>query len=271
LPTSVATLDVRRPGQKPTPPVAPGPIIALDLTIRAPRQIYVRGRGLDAELGGRVRVQGTAKNPQPLGSFELRRGQFTLANQTLRFSEGKVSFNGDSLTDPSIDFTISSTNGSITARLNIGGTVKQPRITMTSTPELPQDEILAQLLFGRSVSSLSPFEVAQIASALGELTGVTSGTLNPLSKVREVLGLSQLSVGTTATGKPALEAGRYLAPNVYVGVEQGAAAGSTSAKVEVDLSKHLKLKGTVGTGYGSASGSSGQAGSSVGVIYQFEY
>jgi translocation and assembly module TamB len=271
LPTSVATLNVRRRGEKPPPPAAPGPVIGLDLTIEAPRQIYVRGRGLDAELGGRVRVQGTADNPQPIGSFELLRGQFSIAGQNLTISKGKVSFNGGSLTDPSLDFTVSSTNGNITAELHIGGTVSDPKITLSSTPELPQDEVLAQLLFGRSASSLSPFELAQIASALAELTGVTSGGMNPLGSIRQALGLSQLSVGTGATGEPTLEAGRYVSPGVYVGVEQGATAGSTKAKVQVDLTKRLKLEGTVGASSGSATGSSGEGGSSVGVTYQFEY
>ncbi|MCG6859895.1 MAG: translocation/assembly module TamB domain-containing protein, partial [Chromatiaceae bacterium] len=271
LPTSVATLDVRRPGEKALPPPAPGPVVELDLTIDAQGQIFVRGRGLDAELGGRIQVQGTADNPRPIGSFELRRGQFSLAGQTLDFTKGKVSFNGGSLTDPSLDFTVSPTNATIAADLNIGGTVNNPKITLSSTPELPQDEILAQILFGRSASSLSPLELAQIASALAELTGVTSGGINPLNSIREGLGLDRLSVGTGAGGKATLEAGRYIAPGVFVGVEQGASADSTRAKVQVDLTKHLKLEGTVGTSSGSATGSSGEGGSSVGVSYEFEY
>jgi hypothetical protein len=59
---------------------------------------------------------------------------------------------------PSLDFTVSSTNGGVTAELKIGGTVSHPKIALTSTPELPRDEVLAQLLFGRSANSLSPFE-----------------------------------------------------------------------------------------------------------------
>jgi len=273
FPTSVATLDVRRPGEKPPPPRVPGPVIKLDLTIDVPGQIFVRGRGLDAELGGRVRVQGTADNPRPIGSFELRRGKFSLAGQTLNLAKGKVSFNGGSLTDPSLDFTVSPTNAAVAAELNIGGTVSNPKITLSSTPELPQDEILARILFDRSATSLSPFELAQIAAALAELTSVTSRGINPLSSIRTGLGLDQLSVGTSASGQAVLEAGRYVAPGVYVGVEQGASADSTKAKVQVDLTKRLKLEGTVGTGSGSATGSSasGEGGSSIGVTYELEY
>ena len=271
LPTSVATLNVERPGQKPPPPAPPGPTINLDLTVGAPRQIFVRGRGLDAELGGRVRVRGTANNPQPLGSFQLVRGQFSIAGQTLTFSSGEVSFNGGSLTDPSLDFTVTTTNGTTTANLDITGTVSNPKITLSSSPTLPQDEIMSQLLFGRSASSLSPFELAEIASAVAQLTGVTSGGLNPLGKIRTGLGLDQLAVGSSANGEPTLEAGRYVTPGVYVGVEQGTAAGSTRAKVQVDLTKRLKLEGTVGTNSGSATGAAGEGGSSVGITYQLEY
>jgi translocation and assembly module TamB len=271
LPVSVATLNVRRPGEKPPAASDAGSIIKLDLSIEAPGQIFVRGRGLDAELHGNVRVEGTAADPRPIGSFELKRGQFSLASQTLTFSEGKVSFNGGSLTDPSLDFVVSRDTADVAAKLNVGGTARNPKITLSSTPRLPQDEILAQILFGRSATSLSAFEVAQIASALAELTGVTSGGINPLGSIRKGLGLDELTVGTDATGKATLEAGRYLAPGVYVGVEQGASAASTRAKVEVDLTKRLKLEGTFGESGSSATGSSGEGGSSIGVTYEFEY
>jgi translocation and assembly module TamB len=271
LPTSVATLNVQRPGEKPSPPSEPGGSVDLDLSIDAPRRIFVRGRGLDAEVGGKVRVAGTLADPRPSGSFELLRGQYSLVGKTFKFSKGKVSFNGGSLANPSLDFEVSRSDANITAKLRIGGTARNPTVALSSTPELPQNEILAELLFGRSASSLSPFELAQIASALAELTGVVPGGINPLSSIRKSLGLDELTVGTSASGKATLEAGEYIAPNVYLGVEQGASAGSTRAKVQVDLTKGLKVEGTVGASSGSATGSTGEGGSSIGVTYEFEY
>ncbi len=274
LPASVPVLNVRLPNQKPPPPPAPPPAIAMDVTINAPEQIFVRGRGLDAELGGRVHLQGTLANLQPSGGFELRRGTFSLAGQTLNFSKGEVSFVGDGLTDPSLDFVANANNGTILATLEITGTAKAPKITLTSNPELPQDEVLAQLLFGKSASQLGPFELAQIAAALASLTGVAPGAADPLGGVRQALGLDRLSIGSTASGSPALQAGRYVSRRVYVGVQQGVSGGS-QAQVQVDLLKGLKLQGTVGTG-GQPTGSEtitpeNDPGSSVGLTYQFEY
>jgi translocation and assembly module TamB len=271
LPASVAVLDVRVPGQKPPPPAPPGPSIGLDLTIAAPRRIFVRGRGLDAELGGTVKLGGTAKNPQPQGSFNIIRGQFNLAGRTLRFTSGKVGFNGGGLTDPAIDFVATSTNGTTTATLEVTGTANHPKIKLSAVPEAPQDEVLAQLLFGRSASSLSPFELAQIALALGSLTGLTPADADPLSALRQGLGLDQLSVGTGANGSPTLQAGSYVAPGIYVGVQQGTARTGTEATVQVDIAKGLKLEGTTSTGGASATGSSSAGGSSLGITYQFEY
>jgi translocation and assembly module TamB len=274
LPTSVPVLNVRLPNQKPPPPPAPAPDIAMNVTVNAPEQIFVRGRGLDAELGGQVHLQGTLANLQPSGGFHLRRGTFSLAGQTLTFSKGEVGFAGDGLTDPSLDFVANANNGTIVATLEITGTAKAPKIILSSSPELPQDEVLAQLLFGKSASQLGPFELAQIAAALASLTGVAPGAADPLGGVRQALGLDRLSIGSTASGSPALQAGRYISRRVYVGVQQGVSGGS-QAQVQVDLLKGLKLQGTVGTG-GTTSGSQtitpdNDPGSSVGLTYQFEY
>jgi len=267
LPASVAVLKVRRPGAAPPPPPSQSTNqeIALNLTIEAPRQIFVRGRGLDAELGGTVHVRGTAAQPQPDGGFELRRGEFSLAGQTLTFSKGKVGFDGGSLADPSLDFLAKTSSGSVTAYLGVTGTAGKPKITLSSIPELPQDEVLAQLLFGRAATTLSPLELAQIATALASLTGVTSGLGDPLDSVRKTLGLDRLSVGST------LEAGRYVAPGVYIGTKQGITGGGTQATAQIDIVKGLKLEGAVGTG-APASGASGTSGAnSVGVVYEYEY
>jgi translocation and assembly module TamB len=276
LPTSVVTLNVRNPRAPPptTPRTAATPLtIALDVALSAQR-VFVRGRGLDVELGGDMHVRGTTANPIPDGGFQMRRGDLSLAGQTLTFTKGDVSFNGGALTDPSLNFVASTTNGTTTANLVIGGTASNPKISLNSTPDLPQDEILAQILFHRSASQLSPIELAQAAAALASFTGATGGS-DPLDSVRQGLGLDRLSVGSDAAGNPAVTAGRYVAPGVFVGAKQSA-SGGTQATVQVDLYRGLKLEGTAGTSSGTATGSSttGQTqsnGSGVGVTYGFEY
>ncbi len=286
LPASVAVLPVRNapsagaaPGKRPpapraAAPAAPAPTtdVTLNITLDAPQQVLVRGRGLDVELGGTIQIRGTAAQPQPSGSLGLRRGTLSVVGQTLTFTDGDIDFTGASLTDPNIKLVATSSNNSVTATVTVSGSASDPKIVLSSVPDLPQDEILAQLLFHQGVGSLSPFQVAEIAAGLAQLSGVVGGGVDPLASLRNTLGLDRLTVGSGSTGAPTLEAGRYLAPGVYLGAQQSVAGGGTQASVQIDIAKGLKLETTAGTGSSSATGSSGTGNAaSVGLKYQFEY
>jgi len=284
MPTGVAVLDVRRPGQT-SPAQSKYPlVIALDVTVQAPHQFLVQGRGLDAELGGEVHLGGTSDAPLISGGFDLQRGSFTLASTELKFTTGRVSFNGAGLKkriDPSLDFTAQTTTANITATLRVSGVADSPKFELSSTPELPQDEILARLLFGESAAQLTPLQLAQIGGAVATLSGAGGG-LDPLAKVQQTLGLDRLSIGAGTSGSStststantggSAEVGRYLTNGVYVGAKQST-TGVSQIQVDVDLTKHLKLQTRVGNGTATAQGTTpgNDPGSSVGLSYQIEY
>jgi translocation and assembly module TamB len=271
IPAAIAVLPVRQPGASPPPSVSATSTIVLNITVDAPNQIFVRGRGIDVEFGGRVKLGGTASAPRTEGGLDLQRGSISLAGRTIDFTRGRVSFNGGSISDPALDLLARSSSGNVTATLEIGGTAREPKITLTSVPPLPQDEVLAHLLFGSSSGQLGALELAQIASSLATLTGAGGGVGDPLDKVRQGLGLDRLGVRSGANGSPALEAGRYIAPRVYMGARQSA-SGGTQALVQFDITRRLKVEATAGTGSSSATGASSEpSGSGVGLTYQFEY
>ncbi|MGE0417966.1 MAG: translocation/assembly module TamB domain-containing protein, partial [Acetobacteraceae bacterium] len=274
LPTSIATIPVRVAGAPvPTaPPPRPAPPLGLNLTLNAPGQIFIRGRGVDAELGGRVVFAGTAANPVPSGGLSLRRGTFSLAGQTLNFTEGTVDFSGGGLTNPALRLVATSVTSALTARLTVSGSARNPKISLSSIPDMPQDEILAQLLFNSTKARLSPFQIAQVASALASMAGGPSLIDSPLNDIRNSLGLDRLTVGAGDKGQPTLEAGSYIAPGVYLGARQSVSGSGTQATIQIDIAKGLKLEATAGTGSTSATGSTGAAdAASVGVTYQLEY
>ena len=282
LPPDIAVLDVRRPGQAPPVPAERKMVIGLDLWLHAPREILVQGRGLNAELGGDLHLGGTTASPHVSGGFDLIRGTFALASTQLTFTKGTVTFNGAGLKqkiDPELDFTAQSNDG--VATLHITGLADAPQFELSSSPPLPQDELLARLLFGESASQLTALQVAQIGVALATLSGVGGSGPNPLARVQKALGLDRLSVGgATAPGAPpgaqstgaSVEAGRYVSSRVFVGAKQST-TGFSQAEVDIDLSKHLKLQTRLGNGTATTQGTTPEndPGSSVGVMYQFEY
>ncbi len=267
LPASVAVLNVRRPGDKPPAPAVATPI-GLDVHINVPGAVFVRGRGLDAELGGAITIAGTSTAPAVTGGLMLRRGTLNAAGTVLTFTRGRVGFDGVGLSgkiDPTLDFVATSSTATVVASITIGGYASAPKISFSSVPGLPQDEVLAYLLFKRSAQELGPLQLAQIAAAVAQLTGVGGGS-DPLGRIQRGLGLDRLSVsggaGTPTSRGPAVEGGRYVAPGVYVGAKQGLGGNQTAAQVQIDLAPGLKAQTEVGTGAGS---------NSVGLSYEFEY
>ncbi|MDP8985506.1 MAG: translocation/assembly module TamB domain-containing protein [Pseudomonadota bacterium] len=284
LPPDVVVLDVHRRGETPAGPADNRLIIGIDIVIQAPRQVLVQGRGLDAELGGEIKLSGTADEPQASGGFDLQRGSFTLAGNKLEFKRGRVSFDGAGLRrkiDPTLDFVAETTVTDYTVTLAISGPADAPRFAFTSSPAgLAQDEILARLLFGQNAAQLTALQAAQIGYALATLSGVGGGS-GPLARLQKTLGLDRLSVGssttTTATGATqnsgaAIAAGRYVSKRVYIEGKQ-TTAGTSQVQVDVDLTKHLKLQTRLGNGTAITQGTTPEndPGSSIGLSYQFEY
>ena len=219
-----------------------GPGLGLDITISAPNRIFVRGRGLDAELGGSLRVQGTTSNVIPSGTFELQRGRLDILGQRLTLTEGVIDLRG--AFDPYLRFVAETEAEDITVQVLIEGLASAPEITFTSVPELPQEEVVARLLFGRSMDNISPFQAAQLAAAVARLTGTLDGGL--LSEVRGALGLSNLDVTTAADGTTEVSVGAYLSENVYSEVSADN-EGEQRIDLNLDVSDRITVRGSLGT------------------------
>ena len=243
------------------------PTLNLNINVHAGQSIFVRGRGVYAELSGALHLQGALAKLNTEGSFTLRQGQYSLAGKTLVFSEGNIGFTQGDLTNPDVHFIASTRSEAITAQLTISGSATQPNIKLTSSPALPQDEILARMLFKQSTSNLSVLEMMQMGTALASLTGARSNLSDPLDVVRQRLRLDRLAVGGANN---AVEAGRYLIPGVYVGAKQGITGTGTQATVQLDLTKELKLEASTGTST-SAGKTTNTLSNSLGILYQFDY
>jgi translocation and assembly module TamB len=282
FPQEVATLNIQRK-RSAGPPVPPPKKtrIGLALTIYSPGHIFVRGRGLEAEFEGELKVAGTTGSPQVQGALEMRRGILALAGANLTFTSGTISFNGQALRsrlDPSLNLVAQQESNGITVTLKVTGTASQPKIELSSSPQMPQDEILAQLLFQQSSKSLSAMQLASVAQAAATLSG-GGGGLDPVGTIRRSLGLDRLAVGSNSQngasgiGSTSIEAGKYVLRNVYIGAQQDL-SGGTKATVQVDLTKHLKAQAQVNTGPRAATTPSTPLrdnGDSIGLSYQFEY
>lgn len=214
----------------------PGLALGLDIRVRVPNELFIRGRGLDAELGGRIRLRGTTQDIVPTGAIELIRGRINVLGQRIVFNEGTITLLGSF--DPVIRLVAQTESGDATAiSVIVEGPASDPQITFSSSPELPQDEVLALLIFDRNVSDLSPFQIAQLAAAAATLSGRGGNGL--VEGLRGATGLADLDVTSGDDGAVGVRAGAYISENIYLNVEADS-AGDSRATINLDITETVR-------------------------------
>jgi translocation and assembly module TamB len=252
-------------------PALPAP---LDITLDMPGNVFVRGHGLESEWRGRLKITGTSAAPVIAGSLEQIRGSIDVLGKTFTLTRGTITFDGSAKLDPVLDIAAEVSTSDITAQVTIGGVASAPTIKLSSTPSVPQDEILSRVLFDRGVGQLTAAQGFQLAAAASTLAGGGPGVLD---KLRGGLGLDWFNLGSgpsgpasstlnpraasSATAGTALSAGKYVAPGVSVGVSQGLSPPTSKVTVEIEVRPHLTVQGEAGQ-----SGSTG-----IGLNYNYDY
>ncbi|MDO8839058.1 MAG: translocation/assembly module TamB domain-containing protein [Parvibaculum sp.] len=226
----------------------------LALTIGAP-PAQLAGRGVNALWTGDLKVTGTADDPRVNGTLRSLRGTLEFAGKTFTLSRGVVTFRGEVPPDPALDIALDYSRGAFKATIGIGGRSSMPTITLTSQPTMPQDEIIARILFEKGVGELSAMEAAQLANTAAQLSGAGGiGGFGLLGQMQRALGLDVLRVDQGASGGTTVAAGKYLREGFYVGVEQGALASDSSVKIEIDLTDNISVDTKVGQDASSGAG-----------------
>ncbi len=246
--------ELTEDGKRPTR-VKPAGIFKLNVSVVADNRLFVNGMGLESEWSARMQVTGTSAAPIVTGEARVVRGTYSFASRRFELTRGIVSFEGGPLADPQINIGASTTAEGVTANINITGSGQVPRIAFSSTPSLPQDEVLSRLLFGSSVTNLSATEAIQLAAALNSLRA-SGGGLNPLGQLRSAAGIDRLRIlgedDTTGRGM-ALAAGQYLTDDIYVEIITDA-RGFTAVQLEIALTRALSLLSQTGSFGGSRAG-----------------
>lgn len=248
---------VRRRGEPLRPPdvqnatARPPSDWRLNIRLIADNRIFVSGMGMESEWRAEdLRIVGTTTTAQFVGQVRLIRGTLSLAGRRFRLDEGEASFAAGR--PPRIELAASATIDQVDVGINVSGSSTNPRIAFSSTPGLPQDEIVARILFGSSVTQISAIQAVQLAASLNSLRG-GSGGLNPLGRLRSATGIDRLRIidADTATGHgTAVAAGMYLSDDIYVEIITDA-KGYTATQIEISLSRTLSLLSQFGTNSGT--------------------
>lgn len=236
------------PGAGPRADRGPPFVVRLDARVEVPARLFIRGRGLDSEWGGALTMTGEASAPRVLGELRYRRGFLDFLDRRFNISTGTIAFTGATPPIPEVNLEATAQAPGLLAIVRVTGPADDFRLELTSEPPLPQDEVLAQLLFRRGTASMTPLQGLRLANAVATLEG---GGFDALGKLRRGLGLDTLDVdaggtaGDSGTNAASLRAGKYIDDRVYVEVQQGVSAGTSAARVEVELTPSLRATSSV--------------------------
>ena len=216
----------------------------LDLTLTIPSGFWISGRNMEAELSGDLKAAtGDDNLPSITGTLRANRGSITLLGRNFEVERGQVDFYGDYEPDPSLDLTMASNISSYTVRVLITGKSSDPRLKLTSEPDLPEGDIMSLILFGKPAGELNEGQMDMLgdrsrdvvaAYAAAELSQALSGQM----------GMDMVSVrsGSGSNQGSALVLGKYLNTKTLVKYEQGLSSeGGFLVNLEYSLNEIFKL------------------------------
>ncbi|MCR4666583.1 MAG: translocation/assembly module TamB [Desulfovibrio sp.] len=218
------------------------------LAVKSPGRFLIDGYGLTSEWKTNLSVEGPLNNPSIAGEVSAVKGELDFLNKRFSLEKGIVTLAGGNVANPLIDMLLTNKSSDLISHIRVSGTVKKLKLSLSSEPEMPQDDVLAHILFGRNANELGRYEALQLAAAMGKMA---SGLGAGLDSSRKALGMDvmRLKQGESKDGKNeegmsnmAVETGKYLTDSLYVGVEQGTKEGSTAGIIQYELTPKLKLE-----------------------------
>ncbi len=230
---------------------AEGGAVALDLTVRADRNIFVRGRGLESEWKMDLAIAGDSAAPAISGTIEKVRGRLDLLGRPFDLDRGRVVFDGGQAIDPLLDLSLQYEDHGIRGGILLSGRASAPDLRFASVPALPEDEVLPRLLFGRSKQSLSGPEALQLATGVATLL---SGEAGILDSVRDAAGVDVLRVEGESVEAATVTVGRNVGEGIFVGARQKLGGAGSALAVEVEIMDGVVVDTEVGQSGGSNSG-----------------
>jgi translocation and assembly module TamB len=213
----------------------------------APSRVDVDGMGLDSEWSAAVKIRGTTDNPRLGGEARVIRGDYSFAGTRFQLTRGIINFDDNVPIDPRLDIVAETQSNDLDVTVKVQGSATEPEISFQSSPALPEEEILARLLFGGSITELSATDVLQLGSALASLRG--GGGMDPINKLRTAIGLDRLRIVSAdqALGRgTAIALGKNIGRRFYVEIITDG-RGYSATQAEFRITSWLSILGSIST------------------------
>lgn len=242
----------------------------VDVRTSIPDNLILRGKDLrignasmglgniNVTVGGDLRVMRQPGTPTiVVGSVNTVRGSYDYRGRQFEIMrDGRISFQGSRINDPSLDVTaqrIIEPTG-VDARIHIEGTAQRPQLRFSSNPPMDESDVIALIIFNRPLSDLESGERGAIADVAGSAVGGL--IVSPLTdSIGRALNLDVLEVGTTTTDTGGtggtVTVGKQVDDNLFFRFRQQFGSQEVSEFIlEYQLARFLRIQASAAEGEG---------------------
>jgi translocation and assembly module TamB len=230
-------------------------VINFDMSVESTGKVYFTGSALNSEWKGDLLIKGTTSKPSIVGRLEILRGNYSLLGRRFDLTEGRVDLDGTYPMSPYLDITGEAKTSDITANIRLIGDLKDLKITLSSVPSLPSDEIISLLLFGKEASQITPLQAIELGAAANTMIG-KGGGYDIIGSTKKIIGVDQLEVNQSEEKieESTLSVGKYVRDDLYIEAEKGLGAQSGKASVTWEVTPNItvdtEIREDYSTGFG---------------------
>jgi translocation and assembly module TamB len=218
--------------------------IVFDITASTRDAFEISGRGLNSTWKGAMHLGGTAAAPALTGMANLNQGYVMLLGRRFQIENGRLDLDGSVPPKPRINVDAVTRIGEVTVRLAITGTTDRPQVRLASDPMLPEEDIMAMILFGKLTDTMTPWQAIALANGLRVITGNEGDITTMLDTGLDFLQVDQLDIrqDEEGTGLASVAVGKHLGRRIYVEGEKGFGEAEDIFKVTLELTPRITLE-----------------------------
>jgi translocation and assembly module TamB len=221
--------------------------LELDLKLNLGDDFLFKGAGLDARLGGQLRVFTLNDVLRGEGRIQVVEGRYAAYAQTLTIERGVLSFVGP-IDNPGLDVLAVRKTPTVKVGVQVRGTVQRPLVTLYSDPALPETEKLSWLVLGHGLEKGGQQEFALLQIAAGALLGQAQ-SVGFQAQLAEALGIESFGVRAGEgedLATTVVSVGKRISSRATLSYEQSLDGLNQVVKVLYQLSPRVRLEAQAG-------------------------
>ncbi len=214
--------------------------LAFDVAVTVGNDVRFDGFGLAARLGGNLRIRNRQGVTIGNGELNVRQGSYTIGTAKLDIQSGALLFAGGPVNNPGLSVRGVRQMQTVTVGVNVGGTLRQPEISLFSDPPMRQSDIISYLAFAKPASTLTPEEGESVDRTGGALAVAGAGIA--AADISSRIGVDEISIRSEGQEDDSqLVLGKYVTPRIYVSYGFGLFEPINTLRLRLNITNRLLL------------------------------